>query len=77
MNYSESMWSDSFSVSHYSQQSIEVPEGKSELQEMLAIYVAEDDLVDRQWEERPWFCEGWMPHCKGIRGLRGRSGCVY
>jgi len=33
-----------------------------------AAYVAEDGLVRHQWEERPWSCEGSMPHCRRMLG---------
>jgi hypothetical protein len=31
-------------------------------------YVAEDDLVSHQWEEKPWSCEGSMPQYRGMPG---------
>jgi hypothetical protein len=40
----------------------------------LVAYVAEDDLVGRQWEEWPLGLRGSMPQCKGMQGLEGRSG---
>ena len=40
----------------------------------LAAYVAEDDLVDHQWEERPWSCEDYMPQYRGMPGAGSRSG---
>jgi hypothetical protein len=47
----------------------------------LVAYVAEDGLVDYQWEERPWSCEIICPstgECQGqevgVGGLGSRTG---
>ena len=39
-------------------------------------YVAEDGLVDHQWEETPWSYEGSMPQCRGMPGPGSGSGWV-
>jgi hypothetical protein len=42
----------------------------------LDAYVAEDGLVGHQWEERPWSCENFMPHYRGMPGPGSGSGWV-
>jgi hypothetical protein len=43
----------------------------------LAAYVAEDDLVSHQWEERlSWSCEDSMPQYRGMSEPGSRSGWV-
>jgi len=39
-----------------------------------AAYVAEDGLVEHQWEEKP--CQGLIPQCRGMSGWGGRKGWV-
>jgi len=38
-----------------------------------ATYVAENSLVNHQWERSPWSCEGSMPQCRGMPGPGSRS----
>jgi hypothetical protein len=39
----------------------------------LVVYVAEDDLVDHQWEESPLILQDYMPQYRGIPGPGSRS----
>jgi hypothetical protein len=34
--------------------------------------IVDDGLVEHQWEERPWSCEGPVPQCKGMPGQGGK-----
>ena len=42
----------------------------------LVAYVAENDLVDHQWEERPLVLYSSMPQYRGMPGPRSGSGWV-
>jgi hypothetical protein len=42
----------------------------------LVAFVAEDGLVDHQWEERPLVLEDHMPQYRGMPGPVSRSGWV-